>query len=122
MFLLFPYRGIKSYKVVVVSAYIKVWNPNQNPIQINDDGISIAGLSEGEIDSENALAKSALAAGLLVPINGAVPPVDEGQVANSVEVETADVVSAAAEEVLSDPVEEEKPKPSRSKSQASKES
>lgn len=122
---------MKSSKVVTVSALIKVWNPNSQPVQVAVDGTSVPGMSEGEIDSTDKIAQGALALGLLKILGGVVAPAAESQVADSTEAEAAPDAPAAVEAVIEAEVAEEATdaedetktvKSTRTKSQASKES
>lgn len=110
---------------------MKVWNPNTRPVQVSVDGLSIPGLSEGEIDPNDKVAQGALALRLLKILDGVVAPTDESQVANSTEAEAVPDAPVVEEVVIeAEPADAEQPadeeakaaKSTRTKSQASKES
>lgn len=129
---LFPWDGTRSSKVDNVSAFIKVWNPNSWPVQVDSEGRSIPGFSEGEVDLDEKLAQGALASGLVNAVGNVVVPAEESQVADSAEAETMSNAPVSAEDetpaedsfqVEDDADGEVKAtKSTRTKSQASKES
>lgn len=116
-----------SSRVDGVSARIKVWNPLSRPVQISAEGDFIPGLSAGEIDLSLLDAARAFEQGHLLPEERVVAPKPEGQVEESAMVDIASepmLAEVTAVEVEPETSDEDTKtaKPTRNKSQASKES
>lgn len=110
-----------------MSAQIKVWNPLSRPVLISDEGHSIPGLSLGEVDPSMVNAALALKEGHLLQQGRIVAPKPEGQVEESEMVSiTSDPILAEVTAVEAEPEKSDEDantaKPTRNKSQASKES
>lgn len=110
-----------------MSARIKVWNPLSRLVQISAEGESIPGMSLGEIDPTEVDAARALEQGHLLLEGRVVALRPEGQVEESAMVDIAsepmlaEVTAVEAEPEVSDE-DAKTAKPTRNKSQASKES
>jgi len=88
----------------------RVWNPLSRPVQVSANGVMVAGLSESDVDLDDAVATAALNAGDIVLL----APTGTVSVAESVEPQQAEEVAVPADSDDSEAApteEEEAPEP-----------